>query len=71
MSRPLPARPRTWNAWVREVSEAYTSAAQAWYLEAEAASCGYATELREYAETHPRPRYRDFLESMAGGQCYA
>lgn len=64
--RPVRARPYTWNRWVRSVWEAYTSAAHAWYLEAEAASCGHATELAEFAAAHPRPRYGDFLIDMKG-----
>lgn len=62
---------RTRNRWVRAVWSAWSAATQAWEWEREAACYGYATEEREWAELHPAPRYRDFLVSMAGGQCYA
>lgn len=46
-----------WDAW--------HAATHAWWLAAEAAALGYATELAEWEENHPRPRYRDFLLHLA------
>jgi hypothetical protein len=65
MSRPRPNRPSTWNWWLRDVMAAYSAAEHAWWLAAEAASNGWATELSEFAAEHPRPRLREFLESFA------
>lgn len=52
------------NAWRDMVTEAYTLARLAWEAEAEAATLGYATEMREYRRTHPSPRFRDFLVAL-------
>lgn len=52
------------NAWRERVTEAYTLARLAWEAEAEAVTYGYGTEMREYREAHPAPRFKDFLVSM-------
>lgn len=54
--------------WWREfVVDAFRAADHAWYLEAEAASVGYATELAEFAAEKPRPRLRDFMVHLSTG----
>lgn len=54
--------------WWRElVTDAFRSATAAWDLQAEAVAIGYATELREYAEQHPRPRLKDFMVHLSNG----
>lgn len=53
--------------WREAVTDAWRSADHAWWLTAEAATNGYATELREYAEKHPRPRLKDFMTHMSYG----
>lgn len=62
---------RTRNRWVRAVWNTWSAATEAWWLQREEACMGYATEMREWEADHPRPRYGEFLVSMAGGQCYA
>lgn len=54
--------------WWRDlVTDAHSCAMQAWFLQAEANAIGYETELREYAEQHPRPRLRDFMVHLSQG----
>lgn len=55
--------------WWRElVTEAWSSATHAWWLDREATAIGYATEEAEYEAAHPRPRLRDFMEHLASGR---
>jgi hypothetical protein len=54
------------NWWREYVTDLLYSADEAWFLQAEAVTIGYATELAEYRETHPRPQLRDFLVQLAG-----
>ena len=53
--------------WHRLVMEHYSAAEAAWLAAAEAASCGYATELAEYAAEHPRPTLRATLVGLSSG----
>jgi len=53
------------NAWVEAVHDAWFWANHAWTLEAEAASSGHATELAEFAASHPRPRLGDFMRTLS------
>jgi len=55
------------HVWRETVVEAWSCAMHVWELDAEAASVGYATELAEWEETHPRPRLRDFMIHLAYG----
>lgn len=50
------------------ITDAWRSADHAWFLAAEAVAIGYTTELREYAEHHPRPRLKDFMVQLSQGQ---
>lgn len=55
--------------WWREyVVDAFRTASHAWDLEAEAASVGYETELREFAEQKPRPQFKHFLTHLSAGR---
>lgn len=40
----------------------------AWWLQAEEASNGWATELADFKAQHPPPRFRDFLVHLSTGQ---
>lgn len=42
------------------------AAAHAWWLEAEAQSNGWATELEEFRASHPRPQLKTFLVGLKG-----
>jgi hypothetical protein len=53
------------NPWVRFVWEHWHLSAHTWELACEAETYGYATEIAEYAETHPRPRFKDFLINLS------
>lgn len=64
--RPRHVKRRHW--WRDMCHDAYMAAAHAWELQAEAVALGYATELREFAEAHPRPRYKDFLVHLSSGR---
>lgn len=59
-------RERKAPAHVRDAAAAYRDARDAWERQAEAATYGYETELREYRETNPPPRFPDFLRECAG-----
>lgn len=50
----------------RALVESYRDAVDAWDAAAEAATMGYATELREYAEANPRPTFKQWLEGQRG-----
>lgn len=54
------------NWWREYVTDLWASADHAWWLQAEAVAVGYDTELEEYAQAHPRPRFKDFLVELAG-----
>jgi hypothetical protein len=55
--------------WWRElVTEAWSAALHAWWLEREAAAIGYATEQAEFEAQHPRPRLRDFMVHLSHGR---
>lgn len=61
-------RYRVGRHWWREyVVDAWRSADHAWWMARENAACGYATEMREYADRHPRPRLRDFMTHLSTG----
>lgn len=64
---PAPTRRRRPNKWVQGVWDAWHCATHAWELEAEAVTLGYATEMAEYEEQHPRPRFKDFLIHLSPG----
>ncbi|WGL50669.1 hypothetical protein P5P86_11910 [Nocardioides sp. BP30] len=49
------------NPWVRFCWEHWHLLAHTWELACEAETKGYATEIAEYAEQHPRPLFRDAL----------
>lgn len=46
----------------RQLVENYRDARDAWEAQAEAATHGYATELREYAQDNPGPTFKAWLE---------
>ena len=54
--------------WWREfVVDAWRSADHAWWLARENAAAGYRTEMREFAQLHPRPRLGDFMTHLSTG----
>lgn len=53
--------------WRDYLTAAFSSATAAWELAAEAASNGWATELRDFEANHPRPRLRDFMVQLGSG----
>ena len=55
------------NRWRDAVTDAWSCADHAWWLEAEAASNGWATELAEYRAAHPRPNLGDFMRHLSYG----
>lgn len=60
----IDSKPHTWR---QDCFDAWFMATHAWSLQAEAAAVGYATELAEFAEKHPRPRLGDFMEALSLG----
>lgn len=53
--------------WWREMNmEIFTHATDAWERECEAVAIGYDTEIREYAEQHPRPNLKQILLANKG-----
>lgn len=51
--------------WREQLVDAFRCADEAWRLQAEAEAIGYATELREFAEQHPRPTLKGFMLALA------
>lgn len=56
-----PSAPSRRHWWRDYVTDAFRTASQAWFLEAEAFSCGNAAELAEFRALKPPPNLRDFL----------
>ena len=54
------------NWWREFVMDHLRSADHAWWLQAEEVALGYATELAEYRQAHPRPQLKAFLVGLAG-----
>lgn len=54
------------NWWREFIMDHLNGAAHAWELNAEAASNGWATELDEYRQLHPRPQLKTFLVGLKG-----
>lgn len=54
------------NWWREFIMGHLTAARQAWDLEAEAQSNGWATELAEFRQLHPMPQLRVFLVALKG-----
>jgi hypothetical protein len=46
----------------RLMMDAFYAAREVWRDQAEAATCGYATELAEFCQDNPPPRLRDFMK---------
>lgn len=55
-----------YNWWREMIVETWFLADHVWQLEREEVAIGYATEEREYAELHPRPTLKRFMQDMAG-----
>lgn len=61
-----PSAPLLGRHWWREyVTDAYRGARDAWALELEAASNGWATEAAEFTEAHPPPTLRAFMVGLS------
>lgn len=54
------------HVWRETVTETFYLADEAWQAEAETVAIGYATELREFAELHPRPTLKEAMLALAG-----
>lgn len=63
-----PSAPARSHWWRDYVTDAWRSAMDAWERQAEAASNGWATELREWEATHPRPQLREFMRHLSAGR---
>lgn len=54
--------------WWREmVTDAWRCADEAWQRHREEVAIGYATEMREFAEAHPRPQLGWFMSALSRG----
>lgn len=54
------------NWWREYVMSVYAPARQAWWLQLEASSNGWATEAAEFAAANPGPTLKQFLTGLAG-----
>ncbi|MGH3973471.1 MAG: hypothetical protein ACRDS9_09105 [Pseudonocardiaceae bacterium] len=54
------------HVWRESVVETFYLADEAWQAEAETVAIGYETELREFAELHPRPTLKEAMLALAG-----
>jgi hypothetical protein len=54
------------NWWREFIMGHLTAASQVWWLEAETASNGWATELAEFHSLHPKPQLKVFLVGLKG-----
>jgi hypothetical protein len=55
------------HTWREDVTDAWWMATQAWLLHRENVAIGYATEMAEFEEHHPRPRLADFMSALSAG----
>lgn len=55
------------NLWREYVTDAWRAADHAWWLACENTAYGYATEIAEYRDDHPRPTLRAFMVALAPG----
>ncbi len=54
--------------WWREyVTDAWRCADEAWLKRREEVAIGYETEMREFAEQHPRPQLGWFMSALSRG----
>lgn len=64
----MPCKPRMAGCTVRclhrQLVESYRDARDAWEQQAEAATYGYAAELRDYAAEQPGPTFKAWLEGQ-------
>jgi hypothetical protein len=51
---------------VRALGAEFRAWRASWEVQEEAASYGYATEAREFSQSHPAPTFRRFLVDMTG-----
>lgn len=56
-----PCRPHPCSREHADLVLTFRSLAESWNLAAEQATGGYPTELARYRESHPAPRFQDFL----------
>lgn len=54
------------HVWRETVCELFYLADATWQAEAEATAIGYETELREFAQEHPRPTLKAAMVALAG-----
>jgi hypothetical protein len=54
--------------WREAVHDAWRAAHDAWLLDLEAASNGWATEAAEFRAVSPAPRLKDFMTHMSSGR---
>lgn len=57
------------NRWRDYITDHWRCADHAWWLEAEAASNGWKTELAEFRASKPRPNLGDFMVALAPSWC--
>lgn len=62
-----PSRPRKRHVWRETITEAFYCADHAWWLLREEVALGYPTEMREFAERHPRPQLKWFMIHLSHG----
>jgi hypothetical protein len=56
-----PCRPHPCSRGHADLVRTYRELAESWRLAAEQATGGYPTDLALYRESHPAPKFRDFL----------
>ena len=54
------------NAWREYVTDLWRCATEAWWRQMEEATSLYSTEVAEYRQHTPPPRFADFLTSQKG-----
>ncbi len=59
-------KPRRRHRWREAVCETFYLDTITWEQRAEAEALGYPTELREFAERHPRPTLKKAMLALAG-----
>lgn len=63
-----PSAPLKGRHWWREyVTDAYRSARHAWWLQLEAATSQWPTEVAEYVAANPPPTFGQFLVGLSSG----
>lgn len=63
-----PSAPSRGHWWREYVTDAYRSARHAWWLDMEATTSLWPSEVADYVRDHPAPTFKRFLVGLSNGK---